>query len=143
MDIKIKIIFYMVQLQLLELKITSTGKMVWYYNNARGRPEKKKIISSLQGYHGVTVASASLTGLPNNHRDFDLPTITDRVGSGPRPRGTPAYIRHLPTSPRNLSSLIRLGRASKRASASLTTFMAAFMEAHSTLTNEIRILETA
>jgi L-2,4-diaminobutyrate transaminase len=42
-------------------------KMVWYMNNALGRPQKKKIISRLKGYHGVTVASASLTGLPNNH----------------------------------------------------------------------------
>jgi 4-aminobutyrate--pyruvate transaminase len=48
-------------------------KLVWYYNNALGRPKKKKIISRVKGYHGVTVASASLTGLPNNHRDFDLP----------------------------------------------------------------------
>ena len=48
-------------------------KLVWYYNNAIGRPEKKKIISRIKGYHGVTIASASLTGLPNNHRDFDLP----------------------------------------------------------------------
>jgi 4-aminobutyrate--pyruvate transaminase len=48
-------------------------KLVWYYNNALGRPRKKKIISRTKAYHGVTVASASLTGLPNNHRDFDLP----------------------------------------------------------------------
>lgn len=48
-------------------------KLVWYYNNALGRPRKKKIISRVKAYHGVTVASASLTGLPNNHRDFDLP----------------------------------------------------------------------
>lgn len=48
-------------------------KIVWYMNNALGRPQKKKIISRLKGYHGVTVASASLTGLPNNHIDFDLP----------------------------------------------------------------------
>lgn len=48
-------------------------KLIWYYNNALGRPRKKKIISRLRGYHGVTIASASLTGLPNNHRDFDLP----------------------------------------------------------------------
>jgi 4-aminobutyrate---pyruvate transaminase len=48
-------------------------KLVWYMNNALGRPKKKKIISRLRGYHGVTVASASLTGLPNNHIDFDLP----------------------------------------------------------------------
>ena len=48
-------------------------KMVWYYNNALGRPDKKKIISRIKGYHGVTVATASLTGLPFNQRDFDLP----------------------------------------------------------------------
>jgi 4-aminobutyrate---pyruvate transaminase len=48
-------------------------KLVWYYNNALGRARKKKIISRLKSYHGVTVAAASLTGLPNNHRGFDLP----------------------------------------------------------------------
>lgn len=48
-------------------------KIVWYYNNALGRPDKKKIISRMKAYHGVTVASASMTGLPANHRDFDLP----------------------------------------------------------------------
>jgi 4-aminobutyrate--pyruvate transaminase len=48
-------------------------KLVWYMNNALGRPAKKKIISRLRAYHGVTVASASLTGLPVNQRDFDLP----------------------------------------------------------------------
>ncbi|MGM0586459.1 MAG: aminotransferase class III-fold pyridoxal phosphate-dependent enzyme, partial [Pseudomonadota bacterium] len=48
-------------------------KLAWYYNNARGRPEKKKIISRIKGYHGVTIASASLTGLPFNHLDWDLP----------------------------------------------------------------------
>ena len=51
----------------------SQVKMIWYMNNALGRPAKKKIISRLKGYHGVTVASASLTGLPYNHMDFDLP----------------------------------------------------------------------
>ncbi|MGI4953854.1 MAG: aspartate aminotransferase family protein [Janthinobacterium lividum] len=48
-------------------------KMVWYYNNALGRPAKKKMIGRIKGYHGITLASASLTGLPNNHRSFDLP----------------------------------------------------------------------
>lgn len=48
-------------------------KLAWYYNNALGRPKKKKIISRLKGYHGVTLVAASLTGLPNNHLDFDLP----------------------------------------------------------------------
>ena len=48
-------------------------KLTWYYNNARGKPEKKKIISRIRGYHGVTIASASLTGLPWVQTDFDLP----------------------------------------------------------------------
>jgi 4-aminobutyrate--pyruvate transaminase len=48
-------------------------KLTWYYNNARGLHEKKKIISRLRGYHGVTVASGSLTGLPMVQTDFDLP----------------------------------------------------------------------
>jgi 4-aminobutyrate--pyruvate transaminase len=48
-------------------------KLVWYLNNALGRPNKKKIVSRVKGYHGVTIVAASLTGLPANHRDFDLP----------------------------------------------------------------------
>jgi 4-aminobutyrate---pyruvate transaminase len=48
-------------------------KLVWYLNNALGRPRKKKIVSRVKAYHGVTVAAASLTGLPNNQIDFDLP----------------------------------------------------------------------
>ncbi|MDQ3561198.1 MAG: aminotransferase [Pseudomonadota bacterium] len=48
-------------------------KLVWYYNNARGLPEKKKFIARHRGYHGVTIAAASLTGLPGNHSGFDLP----------------------------------------------------------------------
>jgi 4-aminobutyrate--pyruvate transaminase len=48
-------------------------KLVWYYNNALGRPRKKKIVSRLRGYHGTTIVAASLTGLHQNHRDFDLP----------------------------------------------------------------------
>ncbi|MEM9792952.1 MAG: aminotransferase [Pseudomonadota bacterium] len=52
-------------------------KLQWYYNNALGRPDKKKIISRVKGYHGVTIVSGSLTGLPYNHMDFDLPV--DRI----------------------------------------------------------------
>ena len=48
-------------------------KLTWYMNNARGKPNKKKIISRIRAYHGVTIASASLTGLPWVHSDFDLP----------------------------------------------------------------------
>jgi 4-aminobutyrate--pyruvate transaminase len=48
-------------------------KLAWYVNNALGRPQKKKIISRQRAYHGVTVATASLTGLAFAHDDFDLP----------------------------------------------------------------------
>jgi len=48
-------------------------KLQWYFNNARGKPKKKKIISRIKAYHGVTIAAGSLTGLPIVHEDFDLP----------------------------------------------------------------------
>jgi 4-aminobutyrate--pyruvate transaminase len=48
-------------------------KLIWYMNNALGRPQKKKIVSRRKAYHGVTIASASLTGLPANQTDFDVP----------------------------------------------------------------------
>ena len=53
--------------------VDTAMKLVWYYHNAIGKPQKKKIISRQRAYHGVTIAAASLTGLVNNHRDFDLP----------------------------------------------------------------------
>lgn len=48
-------------------------KLVWYRNNSLGLTGKKKIISRRGAYHGITIASGSLTGLVNNHRSFDLP----------------------------------------------------------------------
>ncbi len=48
-------------------------KLFWYANNAAGRPKAKKIISRMKAYHGVTLVAASLTGLPANHKSFDLP----------------------------------------------------------------------
>ncbi|HWX47114.1 MAG TPA: aspartate aminotransferase family protein [Roseomonas sp.] len=48
-------------------------KLVWYYHHAIGKPEKRKIIARRRAYHGTTIASASLTGLPNMHQDFNLP----------------------------------------------------------------------
>lgn len=50
-------------------------KLVWYMNNALGRPRKKTLLARNKGYHGITIGAGSLTGLPNNHRDFDLPAI--------------------------------------------------------------------
>jgi L-2,4-diaminobutyrate transaminase len=48
-------------------------KLVRYYHNLLGRPQKKKIIARTGGYHGLTVASGSLTGIPVYHKAFDLP----------------------------------------------------------------------
>ena len=48
-------------------------KLVWYYNNARGKPNKKKIIARQRAYHGVTIMAGGLTGLPGLHAGFDLP----------------------------------------------------------------------
>lgn len=48
-------------------------KLVWYYNNILGRPEKKKVISRWRGYHGSGLMTGSLTGLDLFHKKFDLP----------------------------------------------------------------------
>ncbi|WP_210210741.1 aminotransferase [Mesorhizobium sp. YM1C-6-2] len=48
-------------------------KLIRHYNNLLGRPQKKKVIAQLGGYHGLTYASASLTGIPAYHMAFDLP----------------------------------------------------------------------
>ena len=79
-------------------------KLVWYYNNALGRPAKKKIISRHRAYHGVTVATASLTGLPANHvtsicRSRASCTPTARIiGASPRRERARRSSRHV--SPR-------------------------------------------
>jgi len=48
-------------------------KLIWYFNNVLGRPEKKKIISRWRGYHGSGLMTGSLTGLELFHKQFDLP----------------------------------------------------------------------
>lgn len=49
------------------------AKLVWYYNNLRGKPTKKKIISRERGYHGCSVVSGSMTGMSFYHDYMDLP----------------------------------------------------------------------
>jgi 4-aminobutyrate---pyruvate transaminase len=72
----------------------SAIKMIWFMNNALGRPKKKKLIGRVKGYHGITLAAASLTGLPANHRSFDVPlpgfvhTITPHFYHGAVPEET-------------------------------------------------------
>jgi len=48
-------------------------KLLRYYFNAIGQPQKRKIITRERAYHGVTVASGSLTSLPANLTHFDAP----------------------------------------------------------------------
>ena len=67
--------------------VDSAVKFTWYYNNAKGRPEKKKIISRERGYHGVTIACTSLTAIPVIQEAFDAPL--DRF----KQTGTPHYYR--------------------------------------------------
>ncbi|MDR3510747.1 MAG: aminotransferase [Caulobacteraceae bacterium] len=48
-------------------------KLAWHYNVMRGKPEKRKIIGRVRGYHGNTVAAASLSGQPHMYAGFNLP----------------------------------------------------------------------
>ncbi|WP_371924837.1 aspartate aminotransferase family protein [Pseudomonas sp. R5(2019)] len=63
-------------------------KLIWYRNNAIGKPAKKKFISRVNGYHGITIVSASLTGIPANQRGFDVPL------AGFHHVGNPHHYRH-------------------------------------------------
>ncbi|HLK26521.1 MAG TPA: aminotransferase [Caulobacteraceae bacterium] len=49
------------------------AKLVWYYNNLRGLPKKKKIISRERGFHGCSVVAGSMTGMSYYHAHMDLP----------------------------------------------------------------------
>ncbi len=53
--------------------VDSAIKLIWYYWNLEGKPDKKAIISRERAYHGSTVAAASLSGLPFMQGIFDLP----------------------------------------------------------------------
>ena len=66
----------------------SLMKIVWYYHNLIGKPQKRKIISRWQAYHGTSIATASLTGLPSFHKDFNLPI------EGVLHTESPDYFRH-------------------------------------------------
>lgn len=76
-----EVLIQMAPVPMSKVHFTSSGseandlacKMVWYRANALGNKDKKKIIGRIKGYHGVTIASASITGLPRNHESFDLP----------------------------------------------------------------------
>jgi putrescine aminotransferase len=51
----------------------SALKLIRAYQKLRGRPAKRKVLSRSFAYHGVTLATTSLTGLPTCTQPFDLP----------------------------------------------------------------------
>jgi 4-aminobutyrate---pyruvate transaminase len=53
--------------------IDCAARIAWYYWNAEGKPQRRKFIAHRQAYHGNTIAAASLTGVPENQRFFNLP----------------------------------------------------------------------
>jgi len=53
----------------------TNAKLVWYYNNLRGQPAKKKIISRERGYHGCSIVAGSMTGMRFYHDHMDLPLV--------------------------------------------------------------------
>jgi 4-aminobutyrate--pyruvate transaminase len=52
----------------------SMVKLAWYYQAARGKPQKRRIISRDGAFHGSTVMGAALSGLPHMHRSFGMST---------------------------------------------------------------------
>ena len=79
-------------------------KIVWYYHNVLGKPEKKKIIARQRGYHGSTLAGASMSGMPHMHGAFDLPL--DRFIHV----DSPHYWRHAPEGLSELEFSAQLAR---------------------------------
>jgi L-2,4-diaminobutyrate transaminase len=63
--------------------VDTAAKLVWFYENALGRPGKKKLIARRRGYHGVTALAASLTGFDGVHDGFDLPLPMVRHARAP------------------------------------------------------------
>jgi len=75
-------------------------KLVRYYNNVLGRPQKKKIISRVRGYHGSGIMTGSLTGLASFHQHFDLPeagilhTLCPHYYKAPSGMSEADFVRH-------------------------------------------------
>ena len=47
-------------------------KMLWFLARAEGRPQRRKILSRVNAYHGVTLGASSMTGKPYINQ-FGLP----------------------------------------------------------------------
>jgi 4-aminobutyrate--pyruvate transaminase len=66
-------------------------KLAWYYWDAVGEPQRKKIIARHMAYHGNTCAAVSLSGKPDMHAGFGLPLAPFRHTEFPH-----YYRRHEP-----------------------------------------------
>lgn len=69
--------------------VDSAVKMVRYYYNVIGKPEKKQFIGLSRGYHGSTTTGSGLTALPVFHNNFDVPAPWQHHISSPYPYRNP------------------------------------------------------
>ena len=60
-----------------------------FYNNLRGKPEKKHIIALENAYHGSTHLTSSCSGKDVAKSPFDLETRFIHFLSSPKPSGPP------------------------------------------------------
>lgn len=64
-------------------------KIVHYYFNQLGKPNKKKVLSRELAYHGSTYLAHALTGISSTHMSFDLPLDLVHYLSAPYPYRRP------------------------------------------------------
>ncbi len=48
-------------------------KFIWFRNNARGLPQKTKVLSHTNAWHGSTIAACSMSGISRCHQGYNLP----------------------------------------------------------------------
>ena len=65
--------------------VDSALRFVGFYNNVRGRPEKKHILSRHDAYHGSTYLAASVSGKTRDRNWFDFETGTIHYLASPNP----------------------------------------------------------
>lgn len=70
--------------------VDTAVRMVRYFFNATGRPQKKHFIGVQRGYHGSSTTGSGLTALPLFHRHFDVPTPQQHHIPSPYPYRHPA-----------------------------------------------------
>lgn len=69
--------------------VDTTVRLIHYYFNTIGKPEKKQFISLQRGYHGSSAIGSGLTALSAFHRNFDVPLPTQHTISSPYPYRNP------------------------------------------------------